>query len=1749
MKRMNRLLSILLALSMLLTLLPIGVLAEGAYMNVQVTASATEVRVGDTVEFTVTATGEGITALQFRLRMPEGLRYVANSATVPTGLKSYLGWAATDWTENSMMWTGYNDIPAVFEEGTVVLTFSCVAEAEGTYEVELFDLLPFDENFEDFASQLTVDTVTVVSDEPTEPSVPTVPSTEPTEPSTEPTWPTVPPTEPTWPTVPPTEPTVPEDGTFMNVTIRASQTQVNVGDTVDYTIYAHGNGVTALQFDLIIPEGMTYVAYSAFVPSGLKDYLGWAATDWTENSLRWTGYNDVPSQFEDGTVVLTFSCIAEAEGIYEIELFDLLPFDEYFEEFEAFLTVDAVQVGSVECTHSFSNYVSNNDATCTQNGTKTTTCSWCGVTQTVTDEGSALGHSFSNYVSNNDATCTQDGTKAATCGRCGVTQNITDDGSALGHIDNDLDYFCDRCGEPVGETPEGAFMDVTVRASQTQVNVGDTVNYTIYARGNCITALQFNLVVPEGMTYVANSAAIPTGLKSYLGWAATDWTESTKMWTGYNDLPTEFEAGTVILTFSCVASRNGTYEIELFDLLPFDENFEEFEPTLTVDAVTVSGECEHSFTNYVYNNDATCTKNGTETAVCDYCGETDTRECPDSLTGHYLTLVPATVTCTQAGRIAYYLCESCGAMFADATGTIPVDESMLGADALGHIDDDGDEACDRCGFVEEEPTTPPEGTFMNIAVKASQTTAEVGDTIDYTVYAYGNGVTAMQFELIIPEGMSYVQNSAAVPSGLKDYLGWAATDWTESSMMWTGYNALPSVFEDGTVILTFSCVVEEEGTYEVELFELLPFNKDFEEFKPTLTVDLVTAGIIPDPVCRHSFTGEWAVVQEPTCILDGRRVRTCVYCGEIPISGTLTENLPRCTGSDYTGNMNRTFPTVTVPGASKLVIHFSSASELESDYDKLYVYAGDQVDAANLVGTYTGFLGSNVVTVNADSFTLRMTTDGSVKKHGFEIVAVEYLSDAQYENIPATGHRYQNGKCSVCGAVISGTFMNVDVVPTVIDCGKVEYTVYACGSGITALQFELVIPEGMTYVPGSASVPADLKSYLGWAAADWTEYSMMWTGYNDLPSEFEEGTVILTFSCTVDIPGTYEVELFELLPFDENYEEFEATLTVGPVSGHVMGEYVYNHDATCTEDGTETATCAKCGITDTVFVEGTALGHDYRSVVTAPNCKESGYTTHTCVSCGESYTDTYVDALGHDNSYAVTKAPTTEASGTLTATCTVCGATGIGTLPKLNTGDYHYAVTREATCSAEGVGTYTWKNTTYGIYAFDVSLPKLPHNSSYAVTVTPTTEKTGILTATCVVCGATGTGTLPRLTAVDYLYTITQEATCTAEGVASYTWKNTDYGTYTFEAVLPKLPHNSSYAVTKTPTTTEAGTLTATCVVCGATGIGTLPKLNAGDYYYVVTQEATCTADGVDSYTWKNTEYGIYTFEVVVPMLGHEYHYAVTQNPLTFQEGILTGFCYHCRSVTTVTLPALNTEDYTYSVAKAATCTADGWAIYTWNNTDYGSFRFDVTLNCTGHSYDDGQITVAPTCTADGVKTFTCTGCDITYTETLAATGHRYENGVCGNCGELDPNAALLSGTVVSFGSETEPVTMSIYAQGSDTPLYTVTVENGIIAPMSLAIGEYRITFSKENHVTRTYTLTLTPGETVLEAKIHLIGDVDGNGKVNVGDVAKVYSHIRKTQLLTDEYQLLCANVNGGNLNVGDTASLYSHIRKTKPLY
>ena len=58
------------------------------------------------------------------------------------------------------------------------------------------------------------------------------------------------------------------------------------------------------------------------------------------------------------------------------------------------------------------------------------------------------------------------------------------------------------------------------------------------------------------------------------------------------------------------------------------------------------------------------------------------------------------------------------------------------------------------------------------------------------------------------------------------------------------------------------------------------------------------------------------------------------------------------------------------------------------------------------------------------------------------------------------------------------------------------------------------------------------------------------------------------------------------------------------------------------------------------------------------------------------------------------------------------------------------------------------------------------------------------------------------------------------------------------------------------------------------------------------------------------------------------------------------------------------------------------------------------------HSYTS-KVTTAATCTASGVRTYTCSLCADSYTELIPATGHSYRGGSCTLCGAIDPSVPV----------------------------------------------------------------------------------------------------------------------------------------------
>ncbi len=156
----------------------------------------------------------------------------------------------------------------------------------------------------------------------------------------------------------------------------------------------------------------------------------------------------------------------------------------------------------------------------------------------------------------------------------------------------------------------------------------------------------------------------------------------------------------------------------------------------------------------------------------------------------------------------------------------------------------------------------------------------------------------------------------------------------------------------------------------------------------------------------------------------------------------------------------------------------------------------------------------------------------------------------------------------------------------------------------------------------------------------------------------------------------------------------------------------------------------------------------------------------------------------------------------------------------------------------------------------------------------------------------------------------------------------------------------------------------------------------------------------------------------------------------------------------------------------------------------------------------------------------------------------------------FDPAGYSVSGTVESFipyeGSDDSEITSVLLCQGDEIIQVADVTGSGVqeFTFDSVPNGEYVVIVNKINHVDREYALTVENGEiTGLEYKIHLYGDITGEGKIDVRDYSAVLRHVKKTKLL-DGYEFACADViDDGKLNVRDYSLILKHVKKTDSLW
>ena len=139
-----------------------------------------------------------------------------------------------------------------------------------------------------------------------------------------------------------------------------------------------------------------------------------------------------------------------------------------------------------------------------------------------------------------------------------------------------------------------------------------------------------------------------------------------------------------------------------------------------------------------------------------------------------------------------------------------------------------------------------------------------------------------------------------------------------------------------------------------------------------------------------------------------------------------------------------------------------------------------------------------------------------------------------------------------------------------------------------------------------------------------------------------------------------------------------------------------------------------------------------------------------------------------------------------------------------------------------------------------------------------------------------------------------------------------------------------------------------------------------------------------------------------------------------------------------------------------------------------------------------------------------------------------------------------VSGTVTSFGSNTDDVTIQLIKSGASEASYE-TVVKGKIASYSIedvAPGTYTMKVMKNNHVTREYTVVVGSAPVVQDVKLCLKGDANGSGAVDIEDAMLVFYHVAKKSYLGDEGLAACDTNADGTVDIEDAMTVFYFVAK-----
>lgn len=478
-----------------------------------------------------------------------------------------------------------------------------------------------------------------------------------------------------------------------------------------------------------------------------------------------------------------------------------------------------------------------------------------------------------------------------------------------------------------------------------------------------------------------------------------------------------------------------------------------------------------------------------------------------------------------------------------------------------------------------------------------------------------------------------------------------------------------------------------------------------------------------------------------------------------------------------------------------------------------------------------------------------------------------------------------------------------------------------------------------------------------------------------------------------------------------------------PALGHDLKETVIT-EPTCGTAGSKEITCSRCDFKDTKEIPATG-NHAYGDwvIVKEATCTEEGLRTQTCANCGDVKKEVLPKVDHTWNEGEVSKQPTCTENGERTFTCTVCGDTKTEVITATGHAWSDWEVKTPATCETEGQEERHCTNEGCTEVEFKV-IPALGHDLKEEIVKEPTCGETGLKNVTCSRCDykeenveipATGEHKFGE-------WIVTKEPSCGNAGEETRTC-DVCYHTET-RPIAPVEEHKwDDGIVTKEATCTEAGSRLFTCTVCGDTKTEVIPALGHAWSDWDI-KDSTCGQEGEK--TRHCTRTGCTATETVKIPASENHNWndgVVTKEATCTEQGEVTYTCNDCGHTKVEKTPALG-HDLKEVILKQPTCSEAGLKAMVCQRPGCDHRENEVSIPATGeHHWDNGVVTKEPTCITKGQKTYTCEHCGEKRYEEIGLIDHLWEkifekqpdkvvtekHYICNQCGAdfgLDADAA-----------------------------------------------------------------------------------------------------------------------------------------------